>query len=172
VPTIPRPQTDRFGSTKPKPSQKRPSNAHQLRNSGRRPGEHRVAVVMRRPSSAATCWNGQSCGAISADRTGALIGVQYRGGGRAYSREVELPQRCPGCDAAPGSTHEAGCEVERCSYCGAQRLGCEHEAEHDPELAYWTGYWPGDEACRTLGIDHKQLALLVTEWRAKQLSPR
>jgi hypothetical protein len=64
----------------------------------RRLGEHRVAVVMRRPSSPATCWNGQSCGAISADRTGALIGVQYRGSGGGHQKAPWIIRNAPAGD--------------------------------------------------------------------------
>jgi len=59
---------------------------------------------------------------------------------------------CPGCDVAPGKPHEAGCDVERCSVCGWQKLSChEHEETHIPESVPWTGEWPGKPECRELG---------------------
>lgn len=73
---------------------------------------------------------------------------------------AEAPGLCPDCRARPGHTHARGCDVERCSSCGMQRIGCDC-AVHDPGASFWTGYWPGDETCRLLGVDHNELAVLV-----------
>jgi hypothetical protein len=80
---------------------------------------------------------------------------------------VEAPSDCPDCGVAPGWTHEPGCDVERCSTCGLQRLGCDC-AEHDPKLSFWTGYWPGDETVRLVRFaDHNELAaFLITAKRS------
>jgi len=79
---------------------------------------------------------------------------------------VEPPRSCPDCGVPPGTTHEEGCDVERCSVCGLQRIGCQHEG-HDPALAFWTGYWPGDETVRLLGLaDHNELAVVIAERRS------
>lgn len=62
---------------------------------------------------------------------------------------------CHDCGAKPGEIHQNGCDVERCSMCGGQRLMCDGDEDcngHDPVLSYWTGEWPGKEACRELGL--------------------
>lgn len=68
----------------------------------------------------------------------------------------DLPglSRCPSCDVEPGKPHHHGCDVERCSVCGAQRAGCDHgECKgHDPLFARWTGMWPGESEALALGI--------------------
>jgi hypothetical protein len=57
------------------------------------------------------------------------------------------PTKCPDCYVEPGRKHQQGCDVERCSVCGGQRLMCEGTEEcegHDPKLVKWTGFWPTD----------------------------
>ncbi len=63
-----------------------------------------------------------------------------------------LADRCHDCAALPGEVHSPGCDVERCSVCGGQRLQCDC-AGHDPVFARWTGVWPGLVECEELGID-------------------
>lgn len=61
---------------------------------------------------------------------------------------------CPDCGVVPGKPHKGGCDVERCSSCGMQRLSCGcSEDSHDPEFAKWDGEWPGDAVTKKLGID-------------------
>ena len=50
---------------------------------------------------------------------------------------------CPDCAVAPGEAHVDGCDVARCTACGAQRIGCDHGGEDVGWGAIWTGRWPG-----------------------------
>lgn len=69
---------------------------------------------------------------------------------------------CPDCAAEPGQAHKEGCDVERCSSCGCQRLSCACEA-HDKAFARWTGFWPGELECIALG--------LIAQWQADPTRP-
>lgn len=59
---------------------------------------------------------------------------------------------CYDCGAKPGEAHQDGCDVERCSVCGGQRLGCDCKG-HDKAFAHWTGIWPGKAEADYLGVD-------------------
>jgi hypothetical protein len=59
---------------------------------------------------------------------------------------------CHDCGAAPGEIHGEGCDTERCSVCGEQRLCCDCEG-HDKAFARWTGIWPGKAEAEYLGVD-------------------
>jgi hypothetical protein len=66
------------------------------------------------------------------------------------------PKTCPDCGVEPGRPHVEGCDIERCSGCGEQRLSCgcfetgRHD-KHDPSFSRWTGFWPGELEAFALG---------------------
>lgn len=63
-------------------------------------------------------------------------------------------KNCPDCQVEPNQPHHEGCDIERCSTCGGQRLGCVSFGkgcrDHDPHLSKWIGYWPGEKECAEL----------------------
>ena len=64
----------------------------------------------------------------------------------------EILTNCHDCDARPGQPHQSGCDVERCSVCGLQLIGCTSSVGHDKLFARWTGIWPGLAEVQALGI--------------------
>lgn len=75
-------------------------------------------------------------------------------------RAIKSPRRslnailpdCPDCGVARRQPHEEGCDVERCSVCGGQRIMCLCR-RHNPIFSRWTGLWPGDAEAKALGMD-------------------
>jgi hypothetical protein len=67
---------------------------------------------------------------------------------------------CPDCAVSPGQPHEDGCDVARCTVCGAQRIGCDHAGSEQGWGHIWTGEWPGDAEVREgLAADLNDLTL-------------
>lgn len=79
---------------------------------------------------------------------------------------------CPDCGAGVGQPHKINCDIERCSICGQQRIGCNCE-DHEPAKSTWTGKWPSEQAKPVfIGVavlarpDHTQpLSLTNSHWR-------
>lgn len=71
-------------------------------------------------------------------------------------------QTCHDCGAKPGEPHIDGCDVERCSVCGGQRLQCGC-AGHDKQFARWTGIWPGKVEAEYLGVDLNEFDVRYSE---------
>lgn len=65
-------------------------------------------------------------------------------------------RRCSDCATGIGEIHRQGCDIERCSVCSFQRIGCECEG-HDPAFARWLGFWPGVLEAFVLGVDLNEL---------------
>ena len=59
----------------------------------------------------------------------------------AESSEEPRASVCPDCGALAGQRHRGDCDVERCSDCGGQRVGCDCEG-HDQEASAWSGEYP------------------------------
>jgi hypothetical protein len=55
--------------------------------------------------------------------------------------------KCPDCGTGHGQKHHEGCDVERCSVCGTQRISCGCR-NHDPEKTRWMGVWPTGKEVR------------------------
>ena len=68
-------------------------------------------------------------------------------------------KKCPDCAVEPGQPHQKGCDIERCSVCGLQRIAYCHEADHDPLFSRWTGIWPHDAEAHWIGVDLNQFLI-------------
>ena len=69
---------------------------------------------------------------------------------------MDLLKNCHDCGAKPGQQHRDGCDVERCSICGRQRISCFCGKKEDKDFAKWTRIWPGEAESKFLGLDLNQ----------------
>jgi hypothetical protein len=83
------------------------------------------------------------------DRFDALV-AEWNEKQARIEAEYGPPRNCPDCGAKVGERHQVNCDVERCTACKGQRLGCSC-AGHDPEKARWDGRWPGEVECLDRG---------------------
>jgi len=74
------------------------------------------------------------------------------------TQPIRVLQNCHDCGAKPGKPHKDGCDTERCSVCGRQRIQCDCKG-HDKAFARWTGIWPGYAEAQTLGVDLNEFAV-------------
>lgn len=88
--------------------------------------------------------------------------LEFTVNGTKYEFNEKI-RNCHDCGAKPGEQHMDGCDTERCSGCGGQRLSCncvdENDIElgckdHDKEYSRWTGYWPGWIESEILGLNN------------------
>jgi hypothetical protein len=63
-----------------------------------------------------------------------------------------LEPACPDCGALPGAIHGRDCNIERCSVCGDQRVGCGCEG-HDPTASAWIGEHPVTGGCPLCALE-------------------
>ena len=64
---------------------------------------------------------------------------------------TDLDNCCPDCGVAPGALHLDGCDVEICSRCGGQLIGCDCDVDVSAPRMPWSGEWPGTMECREFG---------------------
>lgn len=63
-----------------------------------------------------------------------------------------IGEHCPDCDVMLGYIHIGGCDIERCSACHMQRIGCDCNGFHDPHLVPWTGFFPNDLEAKRINV--------------------
>lgn len=67
---------------------------------------------------------------------------------------MPLPERatCGDCGAHEGEIHDDGCDMERCTFCGHQRISCDCPTQHFyPNMIGLDVLWTEDERARATG---------------------
>jgi len=78
-----------------------------------------------------------------------------------WNEEVKgATQSCHDCGVKPGEIHELGCDVDICTICHKQVMGCEHQIP-----GKWDGLWPGTAQC-------KELKLICSASSEKSTNPK
>lgn len=54
---------------------------------------------------------------------------------------LSFGSKCHDCGVSPGELHLPGCDVERCSVCGGQRVQCQCVG-HNGFTSRWQGVFP------------------------------
>jgi hypothetical protein len=80
-----------------------------------------------------------------------VIVVNYEKKQTPVCQKVELDNCFKVGKVVAGKPQEK-CDIERCSVCGGQKLGCEC-VDHDKQFARWTGFWPGELEGKSLNMD-------------------
>jgi hypothetical protein len=73
---------------------------------------------------------------LSTSRLSPKVEIQIR-----KEAKMNIKEKCPDCGTGIGMPHQNGCDIERCSVCGNQRITCECDG-HAPLRSVWTGEWP------------------------------
>lgn len=68
------------------------------------------------------------------------------------SKERALQTKCPDCHVGIGELHTEGCDIERCSNCGGQRISCDCDESAATFRFPWTGEYPNVDTCRKFGL--------------------
>lgn len=118
---------------------------------------HQGYTMNHKEAGTFTIEHAYNCENLSNGKVKAFLAEDAEKISNEYHYKIKKPEQetltnCPDCNVKPGQPHNPGCDVERCSVCGNQKLGC-HCKGHDIDFARWTGLWPASAESAMLGID-------------------